>query len=72
MSYGKARVNRNIKNTLVGTGLAAGAGGLYYNAFANNDEGVQSAVSKPQQQKKNNINIKEYRKKCYDKFDKKE
>lgn len=54
MSYGKARVNRNIKNTLVGTGLAAGAGGLYYNAFANNDEGVQSAVSKPQQQQKKN------------------
>lgn len=54
MSYGKARVNRNIKNTLVGTGLAAGAGGLYYNAFANNDTGVQPAVSKPQQQKKNN------------------
>lgn len=54
MSYGKARVNRNIKNTLVGTGLAAGAGGLYYNAFANNDAGVQLAVSKPQQQKKNN------------------
>lgn len=54
MSYGKARVNRNIKNTLVGTGLAAGAGGLYYNAFANNDAGVQPAVSKPQQQKKNN------------------
>ena len=54
MSYGKARVNRNIKNTLVGTGLAAGAGGLYYNAFTNNDAGVQPAVSKPQQQKKNN------------------
>lgn len=54
MSYGKARVNRNIKNTLVGTGLAAGAGGLYYNAFVNNDAGVQPAVSKPQQQKKNN------------------
>lgn len=54
MSYGKARVNRNIKNTLVGTGLAAGAGGLYYNAFANNDTGVQPAVSKPQQQQKKN------------------
>ena len=54
MSYGKARVNRNIKNTLVGTGLAAGAGGLYYNAFTNNDAGVQPVVSKPQQQKKNN------------------
>lgn len=54
MSYGKARVNRNIKNTLVGTGLAAGAGGLYYNAFANNDAGVQPAVSKPQQQQKKN------------------
>lgn len=40
MSYGKARVNRNIKNTLVGTSLAAGAGGLYYNAFTNNDAGV--------------------------------
>ena len=64
MSYGKARVNRNIKNTLVGTGLAAGAagaagaGGLYYNAFANNDTGVQPAVSKPQQlQKKNNTGV---------------
>jgi hypothetical protein len=54
MSYGKARVNRNIKNTLVGTGLVAGAGGLYYNAFANNDTGVQPAVSKPQQQQKKN------------------
>lgn len=54
MSYGKARVNRNIKNTLVGTGLAAGAGGLYYNAFANNDTGVQPAVSKLQQQQKKN------------------
>jgi hypothetical protein len=54
MSYGKARVNRNIKNTLVGTGLAAGAGGLYYNDFANNDTGVQPAVSKPQQQQKKN------------------
>lgn len=54
MSYGKARVNRNIKNTLVGTGLAAGAGGLYYNAFTNNDAGVQPAVSKPQQQQKKN------------------
>ena len=54
MSYGKARVNRNIKNTLVGTGLAAGAGGLYYNAFANNDTEVQPAVSKPQQQQKKN------------------
>lgn len=54
MSYGKARVNRNIKNTLVETGLAAGAAGLYYNAFANNDTGVQPAVSKPQQQQKKN------------------
>lgn len=54
MSYGKARVNRNIKNTLVRTGLAAGAGGLYYNTFANNNTGVQPAVNKPQQQQKKN------------------
>ena len=54
MSYGKARLNRNIKNTLVRTGLAAGAGGIYYNVFANNDTGVQPAVSKPQQQQKKN------------------